>query len=77
MLRILGRLRVGKLKADPHGFSQIDGVRSLESRADEMDAESVVTKKVFQSKSIRQRRRRNIMKRIYGSGYDHGMDGYR
>lgn len=36
-----------------------------------------VTRKVFQSKSVRQRRRRNVMKRIYGSAYDHDMDDYR
>lgn len=65
-------------KPKPVNFSQgsLPGFKPLEAHAEEAVTDCV-NRRVFQSKSVRQRRRRNVMKRIYGSSYDHEMDDYR
>lgn len=34
-------------------------------------------KRAIESKPVRQRKRRNVMQRVYGTSYDHGMDDYK
>ena len=76
MLKILRHLRVGNPKAGSGAHVFPSPVRTLESFVDEEDLD-VNPRRPFQSKSVRQRRRRNVMKRIYGSSYDHDADDYK
>ena len=77
MLKILRHLLVGKSKTRSDGQILSSGIRTLDTYLNDEEVEVVPPKKLFQSKSARQRRRRNVMKRIYGSSYDHDADDYR
>ena len=59
-----------------HPSRPIPGFQTLDVHSEEPSVANI-PKKPLQSKSRRQRSRRNIIKRIYGSSYDHGMDDYR
>lgn len=77
MLRFRAMLHFCKPKGTSKPMvSDMPGFKPISVHSEE-EVLTDVPRKVFQSKSVRQRRRRNVMKRIYGSAYDHDMDDYR
>jgi hypothetical protein len=68
--------RLEKLSTAKVPIRVMPGFNGIDSHAEENHVETL-PRKTLQSKPRRQRQRRNVMKRIYGSGYDHGMDDYR
>lgn len=76
MLKILRFLREAKHKLDNNIPGLPGKVKPVELFS-EGDVLEQVPRRIIQSKSVRQRRRRNVMKRIYGDSYEHNMDDYK
>lgn len=56
---------------------RVPGIDSIAREIESNLETELPAKRSIESKPVRQRKRRNVVRRIYGTGYDHGMDDYK